>query len=217
MSEAFRFLLPKTACRYCGLLAAAVLLGACSAPTPRYYADAGHAVASYAEIRSQLKPAQLHVEVRFQHRGADDAAAAAIAREDLLQVLQRLGRFEVTDDPQAPAELSVEISGTYAPAQRGGDQLLIHDLLYGTRLDDAVVDPLHFQIVYRQAGEAPRVARYDHALLATLGDHAPSRDDRGPFDDPNAALSVAIEDVVLHFFKDLQGSAPSQSPLVYLP
>jgi hypothetical protein len=197
-------------------LVGALGLAACAGPTPHYYADAGHSVATYAEVRAAQKPETLHLDLHFLHNGIDDPAAAKVARDDILRVLDQVGSFTVTDDPQA-STLSVVVHGSYDPHNRTGGSLLTHDLLYGRWYTNTVVDPLRFEFAYRPAGGAVRIAHYDHATLSTLAHNSPEADDRGPFTDLDAAFDATIEDVTLHFLKDLQGSTQTAAPLVYLP
>lgn len=212
MNEARRLpSLPAFAGLACGLG-----LAACAGPTPHYYADAGQSVATYAEVRAARKPETLHVDLHFLHDGVDDAAAAKVARDDLLRILDQVGGFTITDDPQANT-LSVVIRGNFDPHGRSGGHLLTHDFLYGHWYTNPVVDRLRFEFAYRPAGGAVRIAHYDHATLSTLVGQAPVADDRGPFTDLDAAFDATIEDVTLHFLKDLQGSAQTAAPLVYLP
>lgn len=197
-------------------LAGALALSACAGPAAHYYADAGRSVATYAEVRAGHKPQTLHLDVHFLQEGVDDAAAAHVARADIERVLDQVGGFTLSDELQANT-LSVVIQGHYDPHDRTGGHLLTHDLLYGRWYTNAVVDPLRFEFAYRPAGGGARIGRYEHATISTLLDQAPERDDRGPFPNLDAAFDATIEDVTLHFLKDLQGSGQTPAPLVYLP
>ena len=191
-------------------------LGGCASPSPHYYADAGHGVATYAEVSAVQRPQALHLELRVLRAGKEDPDAARTARDDVLRVLDRIGGFAIADDAQADT-LSIVISGDYDPHSRTGGRVLAHDLLLGLWLTHPVVDPLNFQFTYRPGNGAQRMARYDHAVISTFADQPPAPDDRGPFTSVDAAFNATIEDVTLHFLKELEGSTQNPAPLVYLP
>jgi hypothetical protein len=191
-------------------------LAACAGPTSHYYADGGHGVATYAEVRAAQKPLTWRLDVRFLQDGEDNVDAASLAREDVRRVLDQVGGFTISDDPRADT-LSIVIRGTYDPQDRTGEYVLALNILSMQWFSDPILDPLRFEFVLRPANGATRIAGYDHGMLATLASHGHKVDDRGPFSEPAAAFNAIVEDVTLHFLKDIQGSAQSTTPLVYLP
>lgn len=184
----------------------------------RYYAEAGHNDAYYSEIRAHhpdVTPVRL--DVRFLNNNKLDAASTSIARDDVERVLNTLGTFKVTDDPQAANVLTIIVDGSYRHSQSSGVTLVASDVVNGHGGDGTIATHFQFHVTWSGGGQPERVATFEHGVMSTLGDNSFKPGDRGPYNTIHDAFSVVMEDVVLDFLKDLQDTGTAPLPTIYLP
>lgn len=200
--------------RRIALSACCLALSACSTDV-YYFADAGHNDVYYGEIARQQAVMTLRVDATFYDNGKlrPDAEPALLA--EVYRVLGKLGVVTVSTDPNTPAVLSIEVRDQHGDDE-GGTQMFLSGATMGQVSAQAKTDRYEFTITYRTASGAERFGRYRHSIWATAGAHPPKPSDRGPYSAEDA-ISVVIEDVLLQFFKDLQGTSDDADGVMYVP
>lgn len=192
----------QTAAPRClGLVLVLALVG-CVSPHP--YVDPAMRTAEYDALVRPAAPRPVALDVTFQANGKHKRAVDPQARAAVEKALVRSGVYAPGVGSDAAAErLSIVINnvGDVAGAAASGFGTGLTLGAVGTMVTDGYV----MTVQHSRDGGAATTREYRHAIVTTIGNHAPPPG-MAPMKDLNTAFDRVVEDMTLRMLADLQSS-----------